>query len=254
MHIYGILMNKISIKSLSKKFNHYVVLDNVSISAVRGSVLALLGSSGSGKSTLLKCINLLEKPDSGAIEIDGVVLDYSKSVAAKTAIQLRKQVGMVFQQFNLWPHLTVLQNLILAPTCVLKKKKAEIVSQAEMLLAKIGMLDKAYEYPLQLSGGQQQRVAIARALMMNPEIMLFDEPTSALDPELKNEVLKVMQNLASEGMTMLIATHEIGFAKEVASHAIFLEQGQVGESGAAKDMLNNPKTERLQQFLESVNY
>lgn len=250
-HKYGFFMNKISIKSLSKKFGNNVVLDDVSISTAKGSVLALLGTSGSGKSTLLKCINLLEKPDSGTIEIDGMNLDYSQP---KMTTKLRKQIGMVFQQFNLWPHLTVLQNLILAPIAVLKKKKAAVILQAERLLAKIGMLDKAYAYPLQLSGGQQQRVAIARALMMNPEIMLFDEPTSALDPELKNEVLKVMQTLASEGMTMLIATHEIGFAKEVASHALFLEQGQVGESGTVKEMLNNPKTERLQQFLESVNY
>ncbi len=249
------MSNKLEVINLEKYFGHLQVLKGVSLSAKAGEVIVLLGSSGSGKSTLLRCLNLLEKPNSGEVIIDGIDLKYGKhtAISAKEMRKLRQKVGMVFQQFNLWPHLSILENLITAPVCVLKQTKAQAIAHAKELLAKVGIADKADSYPSQLSGGQQQRAAIARGLMMNPEIMLFDEPTSALDPEMTNEVLKVIKALAAEGMTMLIATHEIGFAKEVATHALFLEQGKIVEQGPAREMLSHPKTERLQQFLQSVH-
>lgn len=249
-------MNKISIKNLHKTYGTHQVLDGVSFNANIGEVVILLGRSGSGKSTLLRCLNLLERPDGGQIKIGGFSFDYSthRKISAKTIVRLRTKVGMVFQQFNLWQHLTIMQNLIIAPVNVFGQSKQKAIANAEKLLAKVGILDKKDRYPAQLSGGQQQRAAIARALMMQPEIMLFDEPTSALDPEMKNEVLSTMQALAKEGMTMVIATHELAFAREVASHVIFLEHGKIIEQGLTKEVLQNPKTTGLQNFLEAVHF
>lgn len=245
-----------SVTGLEKAFAEQPVLRDINFTAKQGDVIVLLGSSGSGKSTLLRCLNLLETPDKGVIQIDDLKFNYGVNnviaPSVKDIIKLRTRVGMVFQQFNLWPHMTVLENLLEAPIHVLKQSKAEALHDAEVLLNKVGMLVKKDVYPAQLSGGQQQRVAIARALMMKPEVMLFDEPTSALDPEMVGEVLKVMQALAAEGMTMIIATHEIGFAREVASLAIFLEHGTILEQGSAKTILTTPTTERLKQFLQSV--
>ncbi|HXW60680.1 MAG TPA: amino acid ABC transporter ATP-binding protein, partial [Myxococcota bacterium] len=223
-------MHKLQVSHLYKTFHDHAVLQGVSFSANKGEVVALLGTSGSGKSTLLRCINLLTVPDGGSIQIDGQLLQFNGSaqteLSNKEIAQLRKKVGMVFQQFNLWAHMTVLSNLIEAPIHVLKKTRTVAIDEAKILLAKVGLADKLNQYPSQLSGGQQQRAAIARALMMKPEIMLFDEPTSALDPEMVGEVLAVMQQLASEGMTMIVATHELGFAKRVANQSIFLDAGK----------------------------
>lgn len=247
---------KINIENLYKSFGDHAILRGVSFSAVSGDVLALMGSSGSGKSTLLRCLNLLTTPDSGVIEIAQQRLVFGQtlplSLSAKQISQLRQRVGMVFQQFNLWAHKTILENLIEAPIQVLKQTKKSAIAEAQQLLEKVGILDKQHQYPVQLSGGQQQRAAIARALMMKPEVMLFDEPTSALDPEMVGEVLNVMQALAAEGMTMLIATHELGFARNVATKAIFLEQGSIVESGKADQMFATPQTQRFQRFLEAV--
>lgn len=251
-----LIMQKLNIENLCKSFKEHVVLNNVSLTASQGDVVALLGNSGSGKSTLLRCISLLERADSGKIQLNDLTIDcggIAQGKLPKSMIsKLHKKIGMVFQQFNLWPHMSVLQNLIEAPLHVLNQPKAMIIENAKILLNKVGIAHKETCYPLQLSGGEQQRVAIARALMMKPEIMLFDEPTSALDPELVVEVLNVMKTLAKEGTTMIVATHEIGFAREVASHVVFLEQGTVHEQGVSNEVLNNPKTTRLKQFLESV--
>lgn len=249
-------MNKIAITNLYKKFGTHVVLNKISLSANKGDIIVLLGSSGSGKSTLLRCINLLEKPDGGMIKIDEFAIDHSanKKIAPKLLVALRTKVGMVFQQFNLWQHLTILENLIAAPMLVLKTPKKLAIAHATEILEKVGISQKMHTYPSQLSGGQQQRAAIARTLMMNPEIILFDEPTSALDPEMTNEVLKVIKSLATLGMTMFIATHEIGFAREIATHVVFLENGNIVEQGVANKILNQPKTDRLKQFLEAVKY
>jgi len=249
-------MQKLVINNLCKAFGDHVVLDEVSLTAKAGDVIALLGSSGSGKSTLLRCVSLLTQADSGIIQMDDCTVDCAnltkKKLPKSIVSQLHKKIGMVFQQFNLWPHMTVLQNLIEAPWHVLKQPKAVAIENAKVLLDKVGILHKESCYPLKLSGGEQQRVAIARALMMKPEIMLFDEPTSALDPEVVIEVLNVMKALVNEGTTMIIATHEIGFAKEVASQVIFLEHGKVHEQGSANEVLSNPRTTRLKQFLQSV--
>ena len=251
-------MAKITVQNVHKSFKHVKVLEGVSFSAEAGDVVVLLGCSGSGKSTLLRCVNQLEVPDVGDIAIDQLEMHFHDSgklsLSRQQLSQLRARVGMVFQQFNLWAHMTILQNLIEAPVHVLGEKKSVVTRRAEKLLAKVGIADKKDVYPEQLSGGQQQRAAIARALMMKPEILLFDEPTSALDPEMVGEVLKVIQTLAEEGMTMLIATHEIGFAKNVASKMIFLEKGKIHEEGIAPEIFNQPKTERLQQFLEAVRH
>jgi ABC-type histidine transport system ATPase subunit len=247
---------QLEITQLQKHFDALKVLKGVSLTAKSGDVIALLGSSGSGKSTLLRCVNLLETPSSGQINISNMSLDFNINpvLSAESIQQLRQKVGMVFQQFNLWPHLTVLQNLITAPMCVLGQSETVATEHAKALIKKVGLSDKETSYPSRLSGGQQQRVAIARALMMNPEVMLFDEPTSALDPEMTNEVLSVIKSLAAEGMTILVATHEIGFAKEVATRAIFLEQGKIAEEGSAREMLTNPTTLRLKEFLQSVHH
>jgi octopine/nopaline transport system ATP-binding protein len=249
---------KVRIQNLHKSFAEQPVLQGVSFTADSKDVVALMGSSGSGKSTLLRCLNLLTLPDQGLIQIDDSAWAFRPDkpcpLSSHQIRQLRTRVGMVFQQFNLWTHKTILANLIEAPVHVLKHSKAEAIAQAEMLLAKVGLSEKAGKYPAQLSGGQQQRAAIARALMMKPEIMLFDEPTSALDPEMVGEVLSVMQSLAAEGMTMLVATHELGFARNVATQAIFLEKGIIVEEGSAKEMFNHPKTTRFKQFLAAVQY
>jgi ABC-type histidine transport system ATPase subunit len=250
--------NKLEVQNLNKAYNQHVVLDDVSFSAAQGDVIALLGSSGSGKSTLLRCISLLEYADSGIIQIDDCKVDYAafanKKLPKSITGKLHKKVGMVFQQFNLWPHMTVLQNLIEAPLHVLKQSKNLAIENAKKMLDKVGIAHKESSFPGQLSGGEQQRVAIARALMMKPEIMLFDEPTSALDPEMVIEVLNVMKALAKEGMTMIVATHEIGFAKEVASSTVFLANGKIHEQGSAAKVLTDPKTAKLKKFLQSVCY
>lgn len=249
----------LEIKNFHKKFGELEVLKGVSISANKGDVIAILGSSGSGKSTLLRCINLLEMPEEGEISIAGerIHLDQkskkNNGMDKKQVDHLRTRLGMVFQGFNLWSHKTVLENVIEAPIHVLKKPKAECLEQAKEILKKVGLSDRAEYYPSQLSGGQKQRVAIARALAMNPDVLLFDEPTSALDPELVGEVLKVMQDLAEEGRTMLVVTHEMGFAREVASRVIFMHKGLIEEDGSPDVVFDNPTSPRFKQFL-SNNY
>lgn len=256
-------MKKIQIIDIHKSFHDHVVLQGVSFTADKGDVVALMGSSGSGKSTLLRCINLLTVPDEGTIHIDNQIIQFNKAglnkygklpLNNKQIAELRIKIGMVFQQFNLWAHMTVLENLIEAPIHVLKQPKESTIAEAELLLNKVGLSDKRNKYPGQLSGGQQQRAAIARSLMMKPEIMLFDEPTSALDPEMVGEVLNVMQQLATEGMTMLVATHELGFARRVANQSIFLDAGKIVEQGDTASMFANPTTARFRKFLEAMQH
>jgi ABC-type polar amino acid transport system ATPase subunit len=238
----------INIENVQKSFNELEVLKGIDLQVFPGEVVALIGSSGSGKSTLLRCLNGLETISSGRIRIGGTDLNYS----ARSIQQIRREVGMVFQQFNLFPHLTVLENITEAPIRALKKNKKEAVEDALSLLEKVGLKDKKDVYPRKLSGGQQQRVAIARALAMSPKIMLFDEPTSALDPELVSEVLTVMKTLAEEGMTMLVVTHEMLFAKEVADRVIYMCDGVIEEQGQPANLFSNPKSERLKSFLKRV--
>ena len=240
----------ISVKSLVKEYNHGTVhaLDGCSLDIHKGEVVAIIGPSGSGKSTLLRSLNLLEEPTSGAIFFDGVDLA-SKSVNID---QHRQKMGMVFQHFNLFPHKTVLQNITLAPVTLKKKTAAEAEAQASALLERIGLSDKAAEYPNMLSGGQKQRIAIVRALAMDPEVMLFDEPTSALDPEMVGEVLDLMRDLAKDGMTMAIVTHEMGFAREVADRVVFMADGKILEEGTPSDIFDHPQDPRLQDFLSKV--
>ncbi|MGJ7912091.1 amino acid ABC transporter ATP-binding protein [Neobacillus sp. LXY-1] len=238
----------IQIENVHKSFNQLEVLKGINLKVYPGEVVALIGSSGSGKSTLLRCLNGLEVLTSGKIDIDGTELNYS----SRSIQQIRREVGMVFQQFNLFPHLTVLENIIEAPVHALKKSKVEATETALSLLEKVGLRDKKDVYPRKLSGGQQQRVAIARALAMSPKIMLFDEPTSALDPELVSEVLAVMKNLAEEGMTMLVVTHEMMFAKEVADRVIYMCDGVIEEQGSPAELFTKPKSERLKSFLKRV--
>lgn len=251
-------MNKLQIINLHKSFHDHAVLKGVSFTANKGDVVALMGSSGSGKSTLLRCINLLTVPDDGVIQIDNQVIRFNETERSQLSnsqiTRLRKKIGMVFQQFNLWAHMTVLQNLIEAPIHVLKQKKEETIAEAKILLNKVGLSDKLDKYPGQLSGGQQQRAAIARALMMKPEIMLFDEPTSALDPEMVGEVLNVMQQLAMEGMTMIVSTHELGFARRVANRSVFLDAGTIAEQGETKTMFAHPESARFRKFLEAMQH
>jgi ABC-type histidine transport system ATPase subunit len=251
-------MNKLQIINLHKSFHDQEVLKGVSFTANKGDVVALMGSSGSGKSTLLRCINLLTIPDDGTIHIDNQIIHFNeaeKSALSNSQIaRLRKKIGMVFQQFNLWAHMTVLENLIEAPIHVLKQPKDQTIEEAKILLNKVGLSDKINKYPGQLSGGQQQRAAIARSLMMKPEIMLFDEPTSALDPEMVGEVLSVMQQLAVEGMTMLVSTHELGFARRVANRSIFLDAGLIAEQGDTASMFTQPQTARFKKFLEAMQH
>ena len=238
----------IHIENLHKSFDQLEVLKGIDLQIYKGEVVALIGASGSGKSTLLRCINRLETVTSGNVIVDNIKLDNS----IKNISKVRQEVGMVFQQFNLFPHMTVLENVTVSPIQVLNKNKAEAEMEAIKLLEKVGLKDKKDVYPKKLSGGQQQRVAIARALAMNPKIMLFDEPTSALDPELVGEVLQVMKQLALEGMTMVVVTHEMGFAKEVADRVIFMADGVIEEQGDPKEVLIQPKSERLISFLRLV--
>ncbi|MGP4716055.1 ABC transporter ATP-binding protein [Psychrobacter sp. T6-6] len=248
----------LDLQDIHKSYGSLEVLKGVSLTAYDGDVISILGSSGSGKSTLLRCINLLENPNQGRILIgnEELMLKPAKSGElqasdVKQLESLRARVGFVFQNFNLWPHKTILQNIIEGPTQVLKIKKAQAISDAEQLLDKVGLLDKKDAYPANLSGGQRQRVAIARALAMKPQVLLFDEPTSALDPELVNEVLAVMRELAEEGRTMLIVTHEMRFAREVSSKVVFLHQGVVEEIGTPEQVFDNPTSERVKDFMAS---
>lgn len=238
----------ILIENLHKSFDQLEVLKGIDLQIYKGEVVALIGASGSGKSTLLRCINRLEKVTSGQVIVDNIKLDNS----VKNISKIRQEVGMVFQQFNLFPHMTVLENVTVGPIQVLHKDIAEAEIESIKLLEKVGLKDKKDVYPKKLSGGQQQRVAIARSLAMNPKIMLFDEPTSALDPELVGEVLQVMKQLALEGMTMVVVTHEMGFAKEVADRVIFMHGGVIEEQGDPKEVLSHPKSERLISFLRLV--
>lgn len=242
------------LKNIHKSFKNNKILNGVSLSAGEGEVIALLGSSGSGKSTLLRCLNLLTVPDEGVIQLGDQTLTFEGGRLPLTPPQLAKwrtNIGMVFQQFNLWSHLSLLQNLIEAPMHVLKQPRDQAIARAMVLLEKVGLKDRVNHYPDQLSGGQQQRGAIARALMMEPDIMLFDEPTSALDPESVRDVLGVIKQLAQDGMSMIVATHEMSFAERVASRVIFLHQGVIAEEGSVDTIFKSPKTERLRLFLEA---
>ena len=238
----------IRVRGLKKNFDNLCVLKGIDVDIYKGDVVCVIGASGSGKSTFLRCLNLLETPTDGSIEFDGVNL-----TGAKVDLDLHRQkMGMVFQQFNLFPHLTVLNNLTLAPILLKKLTKEEAEAKAMDLLERVGLADRANAYPNQLSGGQKQRVAIVRALCMDPEVMLFDEPTSALDPEMVGEVLDVMKNLAKKGMTMVVVTHEMGFAREVSNRVLFMDEGVIAEDGTPDEVFGNPKCERLQSFLAKV--
>ena len=238
----------INVENLSKNFGDLKVLKNISTTVNKGEVISIIGPSGSGKSTFLRCINKLEEPTEGHIYIDGIdLMDKNTDIN-----KIRERVGMVFQHFNLVPNMTVLENLTLSPIMVKKESKEEAEKYALYLLEKVGLSDKASSYPAQLSGGQKQRIAIARALAMKPEVILFDEPTSALDPEMIKEVLDVMRDLAKEGMTMLIVTHEMGFAKNVGNRILFMDNGEIIEDCSPKDFFENPTNERIKDFLNKV--
>lgn len=247
----------VSISNLRKSFGPLEVLKGVSLDAKEGDVISILGASGSGKSTMLRCINMLEVPDSGEVRIGGEMIKLKKGrrgiepADQGQVDRIRSRVAMVFQSFNLWSHMTILENVIEAPVHVQKRPKAECIAEAEELLAKVGIVDKRNQYPSHLSGGQQQRAAIARALAMRPKVMLFDEPTSALDPELVGEVLRVMRSLAEEGRTMLVVTHEMGFARDVSNRVVFLHKGVVEEEGPPAEVFGAPKSERFKQFISS---
>ena len=237
----------IDIKGLKKVFGENEVLKGIDLSIEAKEVVVIIGPSGSGKSTLLRCMNYLEQPTAGLVTVDGIPLDVEAHIN-----KVREEVGMVFQRFNLFPHMTVLENIMLAPMKVKKIAKAEAEKTARELLSRVGLAEKADSYPPQLSGGQQQRVAIARALAMHPKVMLFDEPTSALDPEMVGEVLDVMRSLAKEGMTMVIVTHEMGFAREVGDRLLFVDEGRIIEQGVPKEVFEHPKEERTKLFLSKV--
>ncbi len=240
-------MTMIEIKNLHKSFGHIEVLKGVDVSIEEKEVVVIIGPSGSGKSTLLRCMNYLEEPTSGDITVNNMKLDKHADIN-----KIRENIGMVFQRFNLFPHMTVLENITLAPMKVLKVAKNEAVETAMDLLQRVGLKEKASAYPSQLSGGQQQRVAIARALAMKPKVMLFDEPTSALDPEMVTEVLDVMKKLAQQGMTMVVVTHEMGFAREVGDRVLFVDEGKIIEEGTPKEIFENPKQERTKLFLSKI--
>ena len=237
----------IDIENLHKSYGDAHILKGIDLHIKEKEVVVIIGPSGSGKSTLLRCINFLEVPTDGTVAVDGILLNGEANIN-----DVRKEVGMVFQRFNLFPHMTVLQNIMLAPMKVRHIAKEEAEETAKKLLARVGLADKADSYPPQLSGGQQQRVAIARALAMKPKVMLFDEPTSALDPEMVGEVLDVMKRLAEEGMTMVIVTHEMGFAREVGDRVLFVDGGQILEQGTPDEVFNHPKEKRTQDFLSKV--
>tara|TARA_B100001057_G_scaffold142269_3_gene141993 strand:- start:353 stop:1129 length:777 start_codon:yes stop_codon:yes gene_type:complete len=249
----------LELKNIHKSYGKLQVLKGVNLSAEIGQIITIIGSSGSGKSTLLRCINQLEKIDSGELYFNGKVIIndelINKPSKSKTSIyDLRKKVSMVFQQFNLWSHMTVLQNVTEAPISVLKMKRSEAVDRATEVLNRVGLADKLHEYPANLSGGQQQRAAIARALAMQPEIILFDEPTSALDPELENEVVTVIKKLAQENRTMILVTHDMKLAKDISNYILFMDEGIIVEKGSPDVIFNNTKTDRLKKFLKSVSF
>ena len=237
----------IDIENLHKSFGDAHILKGIDLHIKEKEVVVIIGPSGSGKSTLLRCINYLERPTSGTVSVDGIILGSEANIN-----DVRKEVGMVFQRFNLFPHMTVLANIMLAPMKVRQVPKEEAEERARALLARVGLADKAESYPKQLSGGQQQRVAIARALAMKPKVMLFDEPTSALDPEMVGEVLDVMKKLAENGMTMVVVTHEMGFAREVADRVLFMDEGQIVEENTPEALFGSPQSPRLQSFLSKV--
>lgn len=247
----------LSIEHVSKRFGSFTALDDVSLQVEQGEAVAIIGSSGSGKSTLLRCVNNLERVSAGRIVIDGdVLVDTVKGTAKyppeKEVRRICTKTGMVFQHFNLFPHLTCLENITVAPLRILKRDKAAVLAEAMELLDVVGLRNKADNYPAQLSGGQKQRIAIVRSLAMNPDVMLFDEPTSALDPEMVGEVLDVMKELAHEGMTMVVVTHEMGFAREVGNRILFMADGKLLEQGSPKDIFENPQHPRLKDFLAKV--
>ncbi|EPJ56010.1 MAG: ABC basic amino acid transporter, ATPase subunit [Osedax symbiont Rs2] len=249
----------INVKNIHKTFGRLEVLKGIDLQAEAGEVISIIGSSGSGKSTFLRCINMLENPTEGEIQISGEQIKLKRNKIGdleaddpKQLEAVRQRLGFVFQNFNLWPHMTVLENIIEGPVLVLKKSRAEAIKYAEELMQRVGLTDKRDVYPSMLSGGQQQRVSIARALAMDPEVMLFDEPTSALDPELVGEVLKVMRDLAAEGRTMLIVTHEMKFAREVSNKVMFLHQGKIEAFGTPEEVFDNPTSERCKEFISSV--
>ncbi|WP_263263876.1 ATP-binding cassette domain-containing protein [Pseudomonas sp. RIT-PI-S] len=247
----------LEVANIHKSYGPAHVLKGISLTASKGDVISILGASGSGKSTFLRCINLLETPDDGSIRVAGEQIDLQRRRGGLVAgnrrqvERLRAQLGMVFQSFNLWSHMTVLQNVIEGPLRVLKRPRAQCVEDAERLLQRVGLYDRRDYYPAHLSGGQQQRVAIARALAMDPQVMLFDEPTSALDPELVGEVLRVMRSLAEEGRTMLVVTHEMGFARHVANRVVFMHQGVIDADGTPEALFDGLPSERLRQFVSS---
>ncbi|QAT41105.1 amino acid ABC transporter ATP-binding protein [Clostridium sp. JN-9] len=238
----------IEVSNLNKSFGKNHILKGIDMEIQKGQVIVIIGPSGSGKSTFLRCLNLLETPDSGSVTFEGTKITDKKNDINK----LREKMGMVFQQFNLFPHKTVLENITIAPINVKKMSSDEAKSIAFKLLKKIGLEEKADSFPAQLSGGQKQRIAIARALAMEPDVMLFDEPTSALDPEMVGEVLNVMKELASEGMTMVVVTHEMGFAKEVGDRVLFMDDGKIIEEGTPEELFNNPKNSRTRDFLSKI--
>ena len=248
----------LEVRNIRKSFGNLEVLKDISFQANKGDVISILGSSGSGKSTFLRCINMLETPDSGQVFMHGEELLMCNKNGVRMAQsqaqleRMRTQLAMVFQSFNLWSHMTVLENIIEAPTQVLGQSKDEAIANAEKLLERVGLLEHKDYFPAHMSGGQQQRAAIARALAMNPEVMLFDEPTSALDPELVGEVLSVMRDLADEGRTMLVVTHEMGFARDVSDRVLFFDEGHIEEDGNPKTIFTRPKSERMKQFLSRV--
>ncbi|MEM7406296.1 MAG: ATP-binding cassette domain-containing protein [Pseudomonadota bacterium] len=251
----------LSVRGLEKRFGDEPVLRGIDLDAHDGDVVSILGASGSGKSTFLRCINLLETPDSGTVSLHGETIEMTRdrsgaTVAANAAqvARIRSRLGMVFQSFNLWTHMTVQENVMEALVHVLKLPRAEALARTEATLTRVGMYERRDYYPAHISGGQQQRAAIARALAMEPAVMLFDEPTSALDPELVSEVLKVMRDLAAEGRTMLVVTHEIGFAREVSNRVVFLHDGRIEEQGEPASVLNAPSSERLRQFLANAEH
>ncbi|MFC7322765.1 amino acid ABC transporter ATP-binding protein [Halobacillus campisalis] len=243
----------ISTQKISKQFGDLVVLKDIDLEVEKGKVVVVIGPSGSGKTTLLRCLNLLEQPESGLISIDQQSIDFGKKLSKKEIRSFRKKSGMVFQTYNLFPHFTALQNVMEGPVTVQKVNKTEAKKRAVELLTKVGLKEKIDVFPYQLSGGQQQRVGIARAMAIDPKVMLFDEPTSALDPELVGEVLLVMKDLAKEGRTMVVVTHEMKFAKEVADEVIFMDEGKIIERGEPVDLFERPKEERTKKFLNLIN-
>ncbi|SDZ81557.1 cystine transport system ATP-binding protein [Thalassobacillus cyri] len=243
----------LSINNLHKQFGDLVVLNGIDLKVETGKVVVVIGPSGSGKTTLLRCLNVLETPNQGELQINNQTLDFSTKVTKKNIQSFRKQTGMVFQTYNLFPHKTAIENVMEGPVIVQNIKKQKAREKARQLLEKVGLGDKMDYYPFQLSGGQQQRVGIARALAMEPEVMLFDEPTSALDPELIGEVLQVMKELAEEGMTMVVVTHEMGFARDVADEVIFMEGGHIVEHGHPSEMFSHPSNERTKEFLNLLS-